>query len=395
MKKQRAIRIEGVLRNKTAAVVPILEEQNTRDDLPVIVNVVVTVGIFPPKSKQTHRFPLEAIATQIGGNVQYGPLNLPADVLRIRDSISDSTALVFRSGKLVIVRCLSWEHSRFCCHYYRMMLERIQCVMRDSDDGNRLKLTTLEGRTQFENWEVHNSVGYGQLGCRVDLAALREAAPHVCQYKPDVFPGLKLKVWVSDPSKCTCKKIKCPCKVQMLIFDTGKVIIVGARSTRVINSVFYRFKSLVPKYVDYGSQLPRKQRFEARVARLLGTQNVGVNAQEQVQGTIEGLTHGGVAKKRRKKEDTDENEELYMIINAIEQHAQSKTTGNVAGADIESPFIRACLDGQFLNVQWMLDMNREQHMLEMHNGQTALELLLKIPEGERTEEQSKILHLLS
>lgn len=163
-KKQRVARINNVLRQQHTSIVPLSEEKNTRDDLPQIVNVVATVAIFPPGSKKTHRFPLEAIAAQVSGNVQYGPLNLPANILRLRDSVSDSTALVFRSGKLVIVHCLSWEHSRFCCHYYRMLLEQIQCVMRDPEDGDRLKLTTLAGRTQFHNWEVHNSVGYGQLG---------------------------------------------------------------------------------------------------------------------------------------------------------------------------------------------------------------------------------------
>ena len=380
LSSQRVLQFERSLR-AAVETVPVFDKlQNSRTDLPEIVNVVATVAIFPPDSKMTHRFPLEAIASQIGGNVQYGPLNLPADILRLRDSISDSTALVFRSGKLVIVHCLSWEHSRFCCHYYRMLLESIECVMRDPSDDGRLKLTTLAGRTQFDNWQVHNSVGYGRLGCRVDLAALRAAAPHVCQYKPDAFPGLKLRVWIKPPSECMCEKLKCPCKVKMLIFDTGKIIIVGARSTRDVNSVFYRFKLLVPQFVEHGQQLPRNKRFEARMARLLGEGNLGVPLDN-----VSIATRGNIGKRRRRRQEEEEEDdeagddlEMLAMLKVLEQQQEPIDTNG-------SPFLKACVTGQLENVRWMLEMNRDHHLQERDpvTQKTALELLeaMELEEG--------------
>lgn len=327
--------------------------------------------------------------------MQYGPLKLPADILRLRDSMSDSTALVFRSGKLVIVHCLSWEHSRFCCHYYRLLLEQVQCVMRDPDT-NRLQLTTLAGRTQFDNWEVHNSVGYGQLGCRVDLAAIKEAASHVCQYKPDRFPGLKLRVWIRDPAECKCESIKCPCKVQMLIFDTGRVIIVGARSTRDVNSVFYRFKALVPQYVDHGKQLPRNQRFEARVARILGHQQVGVPLEDMQ--NIQSVSYGG-AKKRARGAKSEVDTFWDETLDLIQSQSQSQSQNHASAPQNQeglTPFLRACLQGQEENVRWMLDMDYDAHVAErdVTSGKSALELLQDIPVETRSTQQEAIIRML-
>lgn len=372
-------------------IVPLADQLNTRDDLPKMVNVVATVEMFPAGSK--YRFPLEAIAAQIGANVQYGPLKFAADILRLRDRTSDSTALVFRSGKLVIVHCLSWDHSRFCCHLYRLLLERVQCVMRDPDNGNRLVLTTLEGRTQFNNWKVHNTVGFGQLGCRVDLNALRKAAPHVCQYKPDIFPGLKLRVWIKPPEECTCGTLKCPCKVKMLIFDNGNVIIVGARSIKHINEVFYRFKALVPRFEDYTAELPRHMRFESRMARVLATQNVGVS-----------LDNVSIVPKRVKNSNEDDKEMLSIMCvldgddgdDVVVPVNDTTFVKKQRAEDNMSNFIKACVLGQESNVRWMLSINRVDHIAERdtQSGKTAVELINDIPEAQQTEQHHNILEML-
>lgn len=380
---------ENTLYRHLKKIVPLAEQKNTRDDLPRMVNVVATVEMFPVG--ENYRFPLEAIASQVGANVQYGPLKFAADILRLRDKTSDSTALVFRSGKLVIVHCLSWEHSRFCCHLYRLLLERVQCVMRDPAQDNKLVLTTLEGRTQFNNWKVHNTVGFGKLGRRVDLNALREAAPHICQYKPDIFPGLKLRVWVEPRDKCTCNTLKCPCKVKMLIFDNGNVIIVGARSIKHVNQVFYRFKALVPQYEDHTVQLPRHMRFEARMARLLNTTNTGV-------------TLDNVIVKKPKSENEDDKE-MLTIMNVLEEDDDSESPPKVVPPpgvkksrtnDTLSVFLKACVLGRESNVRWMLSMNREQHLAERDpkSNKNAIELIEAIPAIQQTEQHKNILAML-
>lgn len=242
----------------------------------------------------------------------------------------------------------------------------------------------------------------------MDLTALREAAPHICQYKPDAFPGLMLSVWIKDPAECECNTIKCPCKVQMLIFDTGKVVIVGARSIRDVNSVFYRFKAMVPQYRDYGKRLPRNQRFEARVARLLGEQKVGVPV--EAMQNIKGVTYGTARKNKNAKhasrkrargeeepseEDllAQETEEMGAIMDAIHKQAHKNDTSAPSGS---TPFLRACLEGQEQNVRWMLDMDYETHICERDSDtdMSALELLQKIPIEVRSTQHEAIIRML-
>jgi len=395
--KRRVSRLEDVFAEHVTRLVPLAEQKNTRDDLPQMVNFVSTVEMLPSGGK--YRFPLEAIAAQVGSNVQYGPLKFAADILRLRDRTSDSTALVFRSGKLVIVHCLSLEHSRFCCHLYRLLLETIQFVVCDPAQENRLMLTTLEGRTQFNNWKVHNTVGFGKLGCRVDLNALRESAPHVCQYKPDIFPGLKLRVWIHPQDQCMCNTLKCPCKVKMLIFDNGNVIIVGARSIRHVNQVFYRFKALVPQYIDESAPLPRALRFEARMARLLDDEHIGVP-----------LEHVTSSKKIKKKIEVDEeDQDVLNIMMALKTdsvslkdadddnvHIHKKSKKETDDVDTLTVFLKACMRGQEANVRWMLSMNRAEHLAERdaRTGFNAIELLETIPVDQRSEQHINILQML-
>ena len=360
-------RIDEIFESKTSTLVPLLDRKPKQDDLPEMVNVVSTVELFQRENLPQdifYMFPLEAIATQIGANVQYGPLKFAANILRIRDGNNDSTALIFRSGKITAVHCLSWEHARFCCHMYRLMLENIQCVMKDPETG-KLQLTNLVGRTQFNLWQVHNSVGFGKLGCRIDLSALLHAAPNVCQYKPDVFPGLKLRAWVKPQEKCTHENssLKCPCKVKLLIFDSGNVIITGAKSVEDVNQVFYRFKRIVSKYEDSSAELPKHMRREYRLAQLLEAEGVGV------------------------KKEYDEREEVKDVLSIMDSVKRQKKqpTDN-------SPFITACLTGQENNVRWMLNMN-ETHIQETNgSGKTALELLYEVEK--KNDQHKRIINLL-
>lgn len=263
-----------------------------------------------------------------------------------------------------------------------MLLENVQCVVKDAET-QKLTLTTLEGRLQFNNWKVHNTVGFGQLGCRVDLNALRDSAPHVCQYKPDIFPGLKLRVWVLPQDQCKCNTLKCPCKVKMLIFDNGNIIIVGARSIRHVNQVFYRFKALVPKYTDNDVQLRRTMRFEARMARLLDDEHLGVSLER-------------AGKKKKEIEADEEDEEMLGIMMALPDNSSSKPReGDISSSEL-TVFLKACMYGQESNVRWMLSMNRAEHLAERDptTGFNAIELLESIPKDQFTESHANILQML-
>lgn len=370
--------LSQILRNHLESTVELHQQKESRPDIPRIVNVVSTVELFPQGPQ--YRFPLESIAAQLDGCVQYCPLKFPANIIRLRDRDSDSTALLFRSGKITTAHSLSWEHAQFCCHMFRLMIENVECVMRDPDDDNRLKVTKLAGRTEFANWQIQNAVGFGILNCRLDLRAILDAAPDVCQYKPDSFPGLKLRAWVKPQEECQCEHaaLKCQCKVKLLIFDTGRIIITGARSVRDINQVFYRFKAIAPSYVDEKEELPRNERYQARIKSLLEDKNVGAIPQALVEVD---------------DDEEKEDEELLEIMTKTRKKRLKRARTD--GSETESTFFRACLEGQEPNVRFMLSINGAQHLEERDDkGKTALERLEEIPEKDRLPAHTNIISML-
>ena len=90
--------------------------------------------------------------------------------------------------------------------------------------------------------------------------------------------ALKFRAWLTPESECACKAgKKCTCKVRVLIFDTGQVVIIGARTIADINQVYYRLKTLVnANFRDETDALPKSERFTTRMARLLCDDGFGV-----------------------------------------------------------------------------------------------------------------------
>lgn len=88
---------------------------------------------------------------------KYQPKRFAAVVLHVRDPISTTTCLVFSTGKLVVVGALSWYHALYAGQMYRRIVEKVVCPYRDAET-NAIVLTSLEGRTKFENWDIYNIV---------------------------------------------------------------------------------------------------------------------------------------------------------------------------------------------------------------------------------------------
>ena len=126
-------RVEEAINSCIKDIVPVRDIPPAHKNLPIIVNMVATVKLL--EDDETFKFPLESIAMTLGGLSQFAPCKFAADILRLRDSTTDTTALVFRSGKIVIVRGLTKEHVRYCMQMFRSIIEKIKCVMQD-DDGN-------------------------------------------------------------------------------------------------------------------------------------------------------------------------------------------------------------------------------------------------------------------
>jgi TATA-box binding protein (TBP) (component of TFIID and TFIIIB) len=71
---------------------------------------------------------LESIAARFGGLVKYAPKKFAAAILRVKDPISTTTCLAFRSGKIVVVGAHSEDHSLCACQKYRRMIESVLSI---------------------------------------------------------------------------------------------------------------------------------------------------------------------------------------------------------------------------------------------------------------------------
>ena len=64
-------------------------------------------------------------------------------------------------------------------------------------------------------FKIQNIVGSHDVGFPIKLEDLRMSAPQHCQYDPEMFPGLIFRMVVP--------------KVVLLIFNSGKIVLTGAK----------------------------------------------------------------------------------------------------------------------------------------------------------------------
>lgn len=253
---------EDVLREQAKGVIPIRKRPFKRHkDAPMIVNTVSTVAILP----KGYKLPLQAIANALGGCSQFEPSQFAADIIKLKTSTSDATILVFSSGKLVLTATTTEMHTKYMAHIYRLLIEKVECVMMDEVSKN-IEIGTLAGKTVFENLQTHNMVGHGYLGVKVNLRALRNANPDSVKWLPEGFPAAKCCAWLTDDNMCHCHvggedpdvlkvvpkllRKRCACTIKCLVFPTGRVVMTGGRNLQDINDVFYRMKRLAPHFEE-------------------------------------------------------------------------------------------------------------------------------------------------
>ncbi len=205
--------------------------------------------------------------------IKYEPRRFAAAVLRIKDSIATTTCLVFRSGKIVVVGTLTKYHSIYACHLYRQVIESVESVYRQDD---WLGLHTLLGRTQFNQWGIWNMVAHDALPQRPDLKILSDMISDLASWTPELFPGLKLLVWLKAKDECTCETIKknksCACNCRALIFDSGKVVITGCKDTYSVALARDRIRMLLGEEElqdRSGVIVPKNLRFQSRRRKML------------------------------------------------------------------------------------------------------------------------------
>jgi TATA-box binding protein (TBP) (component of TFIID and TFIIIB) len=272
-----------------------------------IVNVVATVEILSPNEYLC----LESMALQLSGMIKYEPRRFAAAVLRIKDSISITTCLVFRSGKIVVVGTLTKYHSIYACHLYRQVIQSVEIVYKRDD---WLGVHTLVGRAQFNRWGIWNIVAHDALPQRPDLKILSDMVSDLASWTPELFPGLKLLVWLKPKSQCQCntnkKNKSCGCNCRALIFDSGKIVITGCKTTQHVALARERIHLLLSDedvQDKSGVKIPKNMRFQSRRQKLLTL------------GTIEFAGWLGAPKKN---EHVEKEQELPALLKSVKKRVK-------------------------------------------------------------------------
>ena len=415
--------LENEIRTMCRNVVPLKQvKQDASTAPPIIVNIVSTAILLPqrpdlPPEKQ-YKLPLDAISMRLGCS-QYAPVLFAANIIKFTDSTTNATVLVFGSGRIVMVSGLSPNHTRYISQMIRVIIEQIQCMM-IAEDGKSIVRGSLLGRTVFENCSIHNIVGHGDLGCKIDLQAMVDAAPACCTWAPDFFPGLKCKIWLNTEHKCVCgcgssggkkkglspssprtplaakgeedevlkavigKQGKCTCIIKVLVFDSGRIVITGGRNVRDVNSVFFRIKHLAPMFKSGSSDsvIPKEDRFYQRLSAMMVPTGMTTKKAKLVQ------------KPEMKPSDAIASV-LSSIVDASFSAADDCGGGTKrGGTGSGTPLMRMAEAGRVSDVRMTLEMDPEQANELDADGKSALDRLKAMSPHDRTVQHKQIMDLL-
>jgi transcription initiation factor TFIID TATA-box-binding protein len=137
-------------------------------------------------------------------NVEYKPKRFDAIIMRIRDP--RTTALIFRSGKMVCIGAKSTHQSRLAARKHARLLQRHGYPV------------------CFTNFKIQNMVSSFNLKFPICLKRLVAIQKKFSCYEPELFPGLIYRIDSLG--------------IKLLVFVSGKVIITGAKKQRHINDAF-------------------------------------------------------------------------------------------------------------------------------------------------------------
>ena len=449
---ERALEPAGEVARTVTAVPRVVDEKRSRDDIPRVVNVVTTFQLIsqekirrgPCKGKRRFWLPQSALVMKFPAG-QFSPKRFTAVILRVRDHATHVTALIFQSGKVVVVHTLSDAHALSASQMVRRIVGNVQVPVQDRYTG-QIRLQLLRDHITFENRRLRNFVLSSHLGNRIDLHALAAAAPSIVSWEPDGFPGAEVTARIRSSDECTCKpsqRIKCGCKVKCLIFASGAIVITGATSVEDGNRVFYLFKSIAPRFNDLSAPERREQTYAKRLARMLA--QVGEPATirkkrgrkkgwkkrqqaasaasrpeergEDENGWSDGDDAGEGEEAEEGEEDSSEAEDeeaMEMVLeHVLDLHhpdeVKSVTTGKTrtsittptptqvpAPAPGTTPLMRAADQGQLQLVRDMLRMHMLQNVWATDaQGRTVVDRMEQlVRSGEATVAHREILNLL-
>lgn len=147
--------------------------------------------------------------------MEYKPKRFAAAIMRIREP--KTTALIFRSGKMVCTGAKSEQESYTAAKNYAKQLKKI---------GNPT--------VQLTDFTIQNIVGSHDVGFNIKLESLHIMSVNrkvQCRYDPELFPGLIFRM--TEP------------KVVLLIFASGKIVLTGAKEREQIYTAYQKILPLL------------------------------------------------------------------------------------------------------------------------------------------------------
>jgi len=173
-----------------------IKVEATKLRIPKLENIVSTVN-----------FDCELDLRQIAlhaKNSEYNPKRFAAVIMRIREP--KTTALIFRSGKMVCTGAKSEVDSQAAARRYAKTIKKL---------GYDVK---------FKEFTIQNIVASASVNFLVNLEILQNQHQKFCTFDPEIFPGLIYRM--VQP------------KIVLLIFSSGKVVLTGAKKREELVEAF-------------------------------------------------------------------------------------------------------------------------------------------------------------
>lgn len=307
-----------------------------KDHLPGVVNMVCTTKLLSGMDDDDERklngwgINLHRVVLH-GPNAKYRQRRFAAITLRLDGSV----ALLFESGKMVLVSALSPKHALYCSQRYRQWLENIPFLMYD-DEKKESYVGTLKGQLSCRDTTVHNVVASGSLfQDGVDLSSLLDENEGKCSWVPDSFPNatygpFELKNGTTANANISDRR--------------AKVVIMGVTNREEVYEAYKIIKDLVSPHEDPDAPTDPRECYLYRINKLLGTDDK-MKPMAKKRGRKKGAGKGkgkGKGKGRRKRktsenesqkeeeeeeeeEGVDEDEEIYeQVVNNWASLTKSK-----------------------------------------------------------------------
>ena len=351
-------------------------------------NYVTTVHILKEQEEQEELLNLKNIGMAGGASCKLTPTSLPACVNRFgrNSAAGNTTALISEKGKILVVGANGYDHARLATQEYRLFIESVPMLLKDPVT-QKLRVTTLEGRTRFEGFGLWNVVSHTNLGVRPDLKKLSQRYPKLAEWDPELFPGCIFRIYFSPKKLCQCKPKKktgsCACNCTVLVFDTGKCVVTGTSSrydallaSECVRRMFNKDESLHFK----GAILPSHLRYDARKKYKMESDLDALEVEflsmiDKKKPNLEEPDLTSPLKQKRGQEQ-QVKEVLQSLVNRTEDKPTTTTF---------PPFIQACLTGQIEMVKFMFQIHGKEKMLAVTDdeGRNALAVM----EAELTEQE--------